>query len=196
MVEVGTVLGTTYEDFGDCIVAIFDLVKIASTWLNDLRVSYITEAKFKTFDEKFTWVKFLWVLEWVKKNVSGIKSKDTEALAMIKAIDVKDFVGKFKFFRTNYVISKEEPGFGLEEPSHVDRIMCSEFLGTSLYEGRRLHWALMELYWDVVILWKRQRMCAFLLLARKGKTTGTKQNLFTLLQATEIVKKIADYCYN
>ena len=153
---VGTVLGTNNEDFGNCITTVISLVNIADAWLSSLKVIYITECGFDDLDKVFTWAQFLWMLEWAKKNVSGIKSDHVEALEIMKKIDVKNFVGKFKDFRTKYFDWRHEP-------SHEERQVCSDFLGRLVYEGRRLHWALKQLYWDIKTMWKRQRMCAFLL---------------------------------
>ena len=104
---VGTVLGTNNEDFENCITTVLDLVNIANAWLTNLKVIYITECGFDSFDKDCTWAKFLWVLEWVKKNVSGLKSDEVEALEMIKNTDVYQinylFMLVFKLHRLHVV---------------------------------------------------------------------------------------------
>ena len=109
---------------------------------------------------------------------------------MIKTTNMKAFVENCKHFRTKYFILDHEP-------SDEERKACSiNILGPIVSQGRRICKAIDELYYDIIRTWKRQRMCAFLLLARRSKTTGSDGNLFTLLEAKEIIKKIADYCYN
>ena len=125
------------------------------------------------------------MLEWVKKNVSK-KDDFVKAFEVIKSTDMKAFVEKCKYFRTKYYTLNHEP-------SDEERKECCDILGPIVYEGRRIYKAIDEFYNDIICTWKRQRMCAFLLLARRR---GTGRNLFTLLQAKEIVKKITDYCYN
>ena len=70
MLEVGTVLDTNDKDFWNILVAVRAFSDLANTWLYDTEVYNITEQVFHDFYTDFTWDKFLWMLEWVKKNVS------------------------------------------------------------------------------------------------------------------------------
>ena len=186
MLEVGTVLDTNDKDFGNILITVCAFSSLANAWLYDAEVYNISEQIFHDFDAEWTWDKFLWVLEWVKKNFLK-KDDSVKAFEVIKNTNMKDFTEKCQQFRLYFILD--------HEPSDEERIACSIILGPIVYEGRRIYNALNESYNDIIILWKRQRMCAFLLLARRSKT-GRERNLFTLLQAKEIVKKIADYCYN